>query len=273
MTPDSSRKIVRIALVQTARDMKDKQKNFENAEHILSGIRGVDMVVFPENWAGAVVLDEKETDDAIALFSRYAKSGGFIALTGSLFIRRGPDVLAVGHVIRPDGALEGFTEKIFPSFPVGEREFITPGARTPLYNINGIPFGIIICVDLFYPEIARSLALRGARILFNPSNIPKNRIPLWSSLVTARAAENTVYVAFTCNTRTTYPDARDVAGHSMLAAPWGDILFEAGESEGVFIVEADLSQPSTVRERWPYLDDIRALDRIDDDTAVRKPME
>lgn len=261
---------IRVALVQFPRDRQDKAKNLAMAEEMLRGVSGVDVVTFPEAWAGAVVLDEKEVEELIELFAGHARRIGCAAITGGLFVRRGDRVFSVAHVLGPDGALVGATEKIFPSLPVGERGFCQPGEILPMYEVKGIRFGVLVCVDLFYPEIARSLALRGARILFNPANIPQNRIPLWRTLVGARAAENTVYVAFTCNTNTTYPDARAVAGHSMLAAPWGDILFEADEAPGVSVVEADLSQPDIVRERWPYLADIESFECVDADGVIRR---
>jgi predicted amidohydrolase len=268
--PDNAR-IIRIALVQFPRERHNKDKNIETAEKMLSGIRDVDFVVFPEAWAGALVLSEEETGGVLDMFGRHAREGGYIALTGALFVKRGDRNFSVAHVIGPDGKLAGITEKIFPSFPVGERGFCTPGEALPVYEINGIRFGVLVCVDLFYPELARDLALRGARIIFNPSNIPQTRIPLWRTLVSARAAENTVYVASTVNTNTSYPDNRVVAGGCMLAAPWGDILFEADEPPAVHVVEADLSQPDTVRERWPYLADIESFNGIDNGRALRKP--
>ncbi len=261
---------VRLALVQTPRDRFDKAKNLKSAERLLSSIHGVDIVCFPENWLGAVVLEEREMTDVLLMFSQYARAEGYTALTGSLVMRRDDHTIAAGHVVGPDGHILGHTEKIFPSFAVGERGFIRPGGHLPLFEVNGLRLGVIICVDLFYPELARSLALRGAQILFNPSNIPKNRIPLWRALVCARAAENTVYIAFTNNTKSFYPDEREVNGHSMLATPWGDIFFEADEAEDVHIVEVDLSQIVEARKRWPYLTDIASLEDIDGDRVIRR---
>lgn len=262
-------KKIRLALVQTARDRFDKTKNLRNTERLLKSIRNVDIICLPENWVGAVALEEREMEDVLLMISQYARGGGYTALAGSLIASRGDHMIASGHVIGPDGSVLGYTEKIFPSLAVNERDFIRPGERLPLFEVDGLRFGLIICVDLFYPEIARSLARRGAHILFNPSNIPSNRITLWRTLVSTRAAENTVYVAFTNNTKSCYPDDREVNGHSMLAAPWGEIIFEADAEEGVYIVELDLSQISAVRRRWPYLKDSESLQCIEGDRVIR----
>ncbi len=200
LMPEEPRTL-RLALVQTARDRLDKAKNLKDSERLLHSIRNVDIVCFPENWIGTVVMEERETVDVLRMVSRYARDGGYTALTGSFITCRDDHMMAMGHVIGPDGNIVGHTEKIFPSFAVGEREFIRPGDSLPVFEVGELRFGVAICVDLLYPEIARSLALRGAQILFNPSNIPKNRISLWRALVSTRAAENTIFVAFTNNRR------------------------------------------------------------------------
>jgi predicted amidohydrolase len=119
--------------------------------------------------------------------------------------------------------------------------------------------GVLICVDAFYPELARSLALNNAHIIFNPSNIPQNRSELWKHISVTRAAENTVFYVFVNNTNTLYPDGRMVKGHSIVASPDGEVILEAGEEEKVSQIELDLNQIDSIRKRWRYLNDIRQL--------------
>ncbi|MFN4219091.1 MAG: carbon-nitrogen hydrolase family protein, partial [Candidatus Bipolaricaulia bacterium] len=178
--------------------------------------------------------------------------------------------IARGHVIGPDGTVRGYAEKIFPSNAVGERALLRPGERLPAFATEKLRFGIAICVDLFYPELVRSLAQREIAILFNPSNIPENRIALWRSLLCVRAAENTIFVTFANNTKSFYPDDRPVSGHSMVVSPRGEVLFEADDAEGVYTVELDLAQIAEARQRWPYLADSLSLDKIEGDRVVRK---
>ena len=66
----------------------------------------------------------------------------------------------------------------------------------------------------------------------------------------------TVFYTFINNTLTTYPDGRRVAGQSYVTNPNGDLIFQAGEEEGVFELDLDLSQIDEIRKRWPYLSDI-----------------
>lgn len=261
---------MKIALVQPARDRLDKAKNFQTVEHLLKDIRNVDIVCLPENWAGVVTLSEAELAETLALLGRYAQREHYTLLTGSLIVEHKDYRIARGHVIGPDGVVLGYTEKIFPSNAVGERAFLRPGERLSVFAIEKARFGIAICVDLFYPELIRSLAQRDIQILFNPSNIPENRIALWRSLLCARAAENTIFVAFANNTKSFYPDDRPVSGHSMVVSPRGDVLFEADDAEGVYTVEINLTQIAEARKRWPYLADSASIEKIEGDWVVRK---
>ncbi|MFQ6080969.1 MAG: carbon-nitrogen hydrolase family protein [Candidatus Bathyarchaeia archaeon] len=153
----------------------------------------------------------------------------------------------------------GFYDKRFPSTAFNEREFTSPGNVSPVFKVDNVNTGVLICVDALYPELARSLALNDACIIFNPSNIPQNRSELWKHVSVTRAAENTVFYVFVNNTNTRYPDGRMVKGHSIVAAPDGEVILEAGEEEKVFQIELDLNQIDRIRKRWRYLNDIRQL--------------
>jgi predicted amidohydrolase len=56
----------------------------------------------------------------------------------------------------------------------------------------------------------------------------------------------------------------------MVVSPRGDVLLEADDAEGVFVVEIDLAQIAEARKRWPYLADSLSLEKIEGDRVVRK---
>ncbi len=260
---------MKIALVQPARDRFDREKNVQTVTRLLEEIRDVEIVCLPENWAGVVTFNKTDLESVLSLLGSYAQRGHYTLLTGSLIVERRDYKIALGHVIGPDGTVLGYTEKIFPSNAVGERAFLKPGERLPVFATERARFGVAICVDLFYPELIRSLAHRGISVLFNPSNIPENRIALWRSLLCARAAENTIFAVFANNTKSFYPDDRPVSGHSMVVSPRGDVLFEADDAEGVFVIEIDLAQIAEARKRWPYLADSLSIEKIEGERVVR----
>lgn len=223
---------------------------------MLKKVEGVDLVCLPEAWVVATMIDRERERALLAELGGIAAAGKFAVITGGLFIAHGDKVVDICHLIGPDGEVAGTVEKIFPSFPIGEREYVAPGSRLPVFEVGGVKVGILICVDLFYPELARSLARRGAEVIFNPSNIIEQRIRLWHSLVSARAAENTVYAVFANNTRTEYRDGRPVRGGSAVFAPWGDMVAKAGRAEKILYHDIDLDQIAETRKRWRYLEDI-----------------
>jgi len=251
---------LRIALVQFGRDELDKPKNVDRMLSILSEIKNADIVCLPEAWTGrGLFLEEKECESLISSLCQCAAQNGYNLLTGGLFNRRGEKIFDTCHIISRNGKVIGFYDKRFPSAAFNEREFVSPGNVSPVFKVDNVNIGILICVDALYPELARSLALNNAQIIFNPSNIPQNRSELWKHVSVTRAAENTVFYVFVNNTNTLYPDGRMVKGHSIVASPDGEVLLDAGEEEKVFQVELDLNQIDRIRKRWRYLNDIRQL--------------
>jgi len=248
-----------VALVQFSRG-ENKSKNVDRMLSTLSEIRNVDVVCLPEAWTGrGLFLEEKERESLISSLCQLAAKNGYNLLTGGLFNRRGEKIFDTCHVINREGKVIGFYDKRFPSAAFNEREFISPGNASPVFKVNSVNIGVLICVDALYPELARTLSLNDAFIIFNPSNIPQNRSELWKHVSVTRAAENTVFYVFVNNTNTLYPDGRMVKGNSIVAAPDGEVILEAGEEEKVFQVELDLNQIERIRKRWQYLNDIRQL--------------
>jgi len=252
---------LRIALVQFGRDRFDKPKNINRMLSTLSEIKNVDFVCLPEAWTGGgeLFLEEEKRESLLSSLCQLAAQNGYNLLTGGLFNRRGEKIFDTCHVISRNGKVIGFYDKRFPSMAFNEREFTSPGNVSPVFKVDNVDVGVLICVDALYPELARSLALNNAHIIFNPSNIPQNRSELWKHVSATRAAENTVFYVFVNNTNTLYPDGRMVKGHSIVAAPDGEVLLEAGEEEKVFQIELDLNRIERIRKRWRYLNDIRQL--------------
>lgn len=133
--------------------------------------------------------------------------------------------------------------------------FLSPGKGTRVFEMDGLRIGVMICADALYPEISRSLASKGAWIISNPSNIPEDRLGMWKHVGITRAIENGIFYVFINNTATQYPDGRRITGHSFIAAPDGEVVFEADEDEQVTICELDLTLVTAIRSKWPFLRD------------------
>lgn len=255
---------LKLAMAQFSRDRFNGDENRERALELLYGIEGADVACLPEVWMGGVILDEEELEGLLDDIGSIAEEKSMWIITGGLFILENGEMKDVCHVIDDKGGVAGRQYKIFPSGAVGERQHCRGGSELGLFEIKGIKTGMLICVDMFYPELARAMTLDGAEVILNPSNIPRARIEMWHSLVRTRAAENTVFAVFLNNTDTEYADGREVMGESLAAGPDGLNAALLDIREQVHIIDIDISKIYRQRERWPYVEDIRNMGPITD---------
>ena len=75
-----------------------------------------------------------------------------------------------------------------------ENDAALPGEKFEPFEIDGIKVGVMVCHDVVFPESARTLVLKGAELLLNPSLIPAQGIEPWRIYVMARALENRVLI-------------------------------------------------------------------------------
>jgi predicted amidohydrolase len=83
--------------------------------------------------------------------------------------------------------------KIHPFGP--QRKFVKDGTKIELFESGNFKFGIGICYDIVFPEVARALVKKGADILFFPSKIRYEGIKPWHMYVQVRALENRIPIA------------------------------------------------------------------------------
>ena len=139
----------------------------------------------------------------------------------------------------------GFKES--DKFVAGEE--LTPPIKTDIGHI-----GMMICYDLRFPELSRLLALMGAEILVSPSGWVQGdmKVEHWQTMVRARALENGCYVIAPDQVGNIY------IGHSMVVDPFGRVVVDMVERQGLEIVDFDLSVVGEVREKLPLLKNRRA---------------
>jgi predicted amidohydrolase len=108
---------------------------------------------------------------------------------------------------------------------------------------------MMICYDLRFPELSRLLALNGANILVAPSAwvAGDKKVEHWQIMLRARAIENGCYIVAPDQTGNIY------IGRSMVVNPYGEIILEMGEEEGVGVVELNIDYLKDVREKLPLI--------------------
>lgn len=130
---------------------------------------------------------------------------------------------------------------------IDEADIYTPGHDPKLIEFHKVLIGLGICFDLRYPEMARDYVKKGAKLLTFSSafTVPTGKAH-WHTLVRARAIENQCFVV-ACAQWGRHNDRIQTYGHSLVVDPWGEILVDAKEGEGLHFAELDFNRVDEVR--------------------------
>jgi predicted amidohydrolase len=206
---------------------------------------------------------QHQNDDLVLQTVREAaqKAGIWVHL-GSLALESGDGRLVNrGFVIDSAGAIRGRYDKIHlfdVDLPTGEswREsaLYTRGDKAVL--VKGTPvgsLGLTICYDLRFPALFAGLAEAGADVIAVPAafTVPTGKAH-WEILLRARAIEAGCFIVAAAQSGR-HEDGRSTYGHSLLIDPWGEVLLDMGDGEGIGFAEIDLVRISEVRGRIPAL--------------------
>jgi deaminated glutathione amidase len=144
---------------------------------------------------------------------------------------------------------------LYDAFGFRESDKFQPGADiAPPVECADARCGMMICYDLRFPEMARMLALDGADVLFAPSGWVQGDMKLdhWQTMIKARALENGCYIVAPDQTGNIF------IGHSLVVDPFGRIVADMGDKEGLEIIDLDLAIVAEAREKLPLIKNRRA---------------
>ncbi len=262
----SQRKIAwEVALVQCDIALGDPELNRERLEAKMeqaaaSSVKP-DVIMLPEMWNTGYALTQigQLADpggvETRSWISAFARRHGIHVIAGSIAEKRDGRVFNTMTIFDRDGQEVGAYSKIHLFRLMEEEKHLASGDQPVLFELDGVKSGASICYDIRFPELARTLALNGARILFIPAEWPHPRLHHWRTLLMARAIENQMYV-IACN-RTGISGSDSFFGHSLIIDPWGEIVAEGGEGEEIVTGRVDLTLVAQVRERIPVFADRR----------------
>jgi predicted amidohydrolase len=156
-----------------------------------------------------------------------------------LLERDGDALRNAAVLVGPDGLIGTYRKTHLPF--LGVDRFVTPGDALPVFDTPLGRIGIEICYDLRFPEVTRTLALRGADMVAHPTNFPMAAKIQTELITVARAAENRIYL-LTAN-RVGKERSGEFCGWSQIVDPFGKRLAEAGEREETLLVgEVDVEK-------------------------------
>lgn len=230
--------------------------------------RGAEFVALPEHFA-YLGPEDKDPPSAQPLNGPLVQEFGALARELDLFLLLGsfPEVAGESQpphntsvLLGKDGAILAAYRKIhlfdvdLPGGPTyQESRFIHPGKEAVAASLPGTPFtaGLALCYDLRFPELFRALVDRGADLLCLPAafTLATGR-DHWEVLLRARAIENQAYVVAPAQVGRHSPGRRSY-GRSLIVDPWGVILAQAPDTEGIILAELDHARLSRLRREMP----------------------
>ncbi len=240
MTPPAK---LRLALAQPRVDEAGDPR--DRVADALAAIReagesGAELLCFPEAYPGPIRADSDY--DAEAPIAAAARDAGSAVCWSR--IERGRDGLhrTVAYLHDARGELVMRYERSHPAtgdvHPTLSGVPMAPGPELGFADLDGLGVGVLICSELWLPEIARSLVVRGAEILLAPAGGGLRRVaPNWRLIARARAIENQ------CHLGLTQALFGDETGSALIAGP--EAVLAESEEAGLVIADADLE-----RARW-----------------------
>ena len=143
-----------------------------------------------------------------------------------------------------------------------EKFYFSPGTTLPVFELEGLRFGIQICNDRLYPEPSRKLALKGAEIIFMPIAYAtygndNYRVAIWDLPLQARAFDNGVFVV--AANRVGEESGRRHIGMSAIVNPLGGRIMKQATMDGpeLLVAEIDLDDVDKARRSLPWWRDRR----------------
>jgi predicted amidohydrolase len=246
-----------------------KAENLERMEPLVAraAATGADLVLLPEKWNGLgsheILLDVAESlegGETVEAMSGWARTHGITLVGGSIAERRdGREKLSNTSVVfDPEGEIAAVYRKIHMfDVEVGgvvyrESASEEPGEGPMSCEVEGWRLGLTVCYDLRFPELYRILAVEGAEAVTVPAAFTlftgKDH---WELLLRARAVENQCYVL--AANQWGVVEGKASYGRSSIVDPWGVVLAQAPDEDGVIAAELDRAHLERIRASLPSL--------------------
>ncbi len=261
------RNTIRIASIQLAQKAT-KAETYAHIRALVSTIPdgAADLLMLPEMWNGPYesrlfpTFAEPEDGPSRQFLSALAKERHVYLCGGSIAEREGDRVYNTAYVFDPEGTQIAKHRKmhLFDIDVAGGQRFfesdtLSPGNIVTVFPTDFCTVGLCICYDLRFPELARLTVDAGAKVLLVPAAFNMTTGPAhWELLFRARAVDNQIYTVGVAPARD--PNASYQSwGHSIVCSPWGEVLMQMDEKEGVAVTELDLDRVEQVRGAVPVL--------------------
>jgi predicted amidohydrolase len=245
----SRRSAVRMALIQPQSSWgPDEEKNAEDSLQWLDQCSkaGVRLVVFPEGYPGPT--NPKSSFDALTPLRKRALELRLFVVAGNIEPAAGGGHHVCLHLIGDDGRIIGTYRRTTPvgpyvyhDIPMWQFDYKESSNGLQVFDTSVGRIGLLVCSEVYAPELARALAVQGADIILFPAGGGQgDLIPTWQTVVAARAIENIVYTGASQNLYE--PHER---GLGIIAGPEG--VLATRSDAGMLIADLDLDRLDFLR--------------------------
>ena len=258
----------KIALAQIGCKRADKKENLKKIENFVEKAKNqsADLIVFPElSLTGYVVRDQiyelAETipGPSTQVIEKIAEKTQTYIVFGmpELSEKTQATIYNTAVLVGPKGYIGKYRKMYLPTHSVfEEKRYFRPGYQAAAFDTEIGKIGLIICYDIFFPEVSRLTRLKGAQLIVCISASPAVRKTFFEILTAARAIENTAFLAYV--NLVGIENGLQFWGGSRLIAPNGKVLVKAKyDEEDLVMCDVNYSDIKPIETFVPTLKDLR----------------
>jgi predicted amidohydrolase len=259
---------VKVGLAQISCKRGDKAANIMKIEDKVTKAKqqGAQLVIFPElSLTGYTLRDrvyelaETIPGHSTTVLEKIVKKTETYIVFGmpELSEKTQATVYNAAVLVGPDGFIGKYRKMYLPTHSIfEEKRYFRPGYQTPVFETKLGKIGLIICYDIFFPEVSRLIRLKGAQLIVCISASPATRRTFFETLTAARAIENTAFLAYV--NLVGIEDGLQFWGGSRLVGPNGKVLIKAKyDEEDLVIGEINYADIRPTEAFVPILKDLR----------------
>lgn len=259
---------IKVALAQMSCKREDKAENLRKMEEVVAEAKklAAELVIFPElSLTGYVIRDQiyelAETipGPSTTVLENIARKTKIYVVFGmpELSEKTQATIYNAAVLVGPEGFIGKYRKMYLPTHSVfEEKRYFRPGYQTAVFDTELGKIGLIICYDIFFPEVSRLTRLKGAQLIVCISASPAIRRTFFETLTVARAIENTAFLAYV--NLVGIEDGLQFWGGSRLIGPQGKVLAEAKyDEEDLLTCEVNYAGMRPTEAFVPTLRDLR----------------
>lgn len=260
---------MKLALIQM-KIFKDKIKNIEEAKKLLieAADNGADILVLPEMFncmynSKYFRKNSEKIDlacDTISMLSKVAASKNVYIVGGSIPENDNEKLYNTsvifdkeGKIIAKHRKMHLFDVDIEDGITFFESSVLEAGESSTVFDTEYGKIGVAICYDMRFPELIRKMTLEGAKLIIVPAAFNMTTGPAhWHTIAKSRALDNQIYFAV-CSPARDIESSYVPYGHSIVSDPWGKVINELDEKEGILYSTIDFNYLDKIRNELPLL--------------------